>query len=167
MIRQSTTDKLTQCYNRRAYEQDARAYNKLPKDEDFAVFSMDVNGLKNVNDTLGHAAGDELLIGATKCMKQCFGKLGKVYRMGGDEFIAIVIADSDILKEMKEDLEKTFRKWSGEIVHSLTVSCGCATKKEFPNSTIAEMAKIADHRMYQEKEGYYEEIGCNRRKSES
>lgn len=167
LIRQSTTDKLTQCYNRRAYEQDARAYNKLPKDEDFAVFSMDVNGLKNVNDTLGHAAGDELLIGATKCMKQCFGKLGKVYRMGGDEFIAIVIADSDILKEMKEDLEKAFRKWSGEIVHSLTVSCGCVTKKEFPNSTIAEMAKIADHRMYQEKERYYEEIGCNRRKSES
>lgn len=166
LIRQSTIDKLTQCYNRRAYEKDAHEYNELPPDEDFALFSMDVNGLKNVNDTLGHVAGDELLLGAAKCMKQCFGKLGKVYRMGGDEFIAIVIADTDILKEMKEDLGKTFRKWSGKMVHRLTVSCGCVTKKEFPNSTIAEMAKIADNRMYEEKERYYEENGCNRRKND-
>ena len=49
---------------------------------------MDVNRLKIVNDSQGHAAGDELLQGAASCMKKCFDSCGKVYRTGGDEFIA-------------------------------------------------------------------------------
>ena len=163
LIRESITDKLTQCYNRRAYENDLHTYPDVPPEEDFVFVSIDVNGLKKVNDTLGHAAGDELLFGAAECMRRCLGNSGKVYRTGGDEFAAIIFANEDRLREMKADLEETVRNWSGEVVDSLSISCGYVTKKEFPNSTVSEMAKIADARMYEAKEQYYNERGGKRR----
>lgn len=163
LIRESITDKLTQCYNRRAYENDLHTYPDVPPEEDFVFVSIDVNGLKKVNDTLGHAAGDELLFGAAECMRRCLGNSGKVYRTGGDEFAAIIFANEDRLREMKADLEETVRNWSGEVVDSLSISCGYVTKKEFPNSTVSEMAKKADARMYEAKEQYYNERGGKRR----
>lgn len=164
LIRESITDKLTQCFNRRAYENDLRLYPDTPQEEDFVFISMDVNGLKNVNDSLGHAAGDELLLGASECMKRCFGSSGKVYRMGGDEFVAMIFANEDRLAEMKADFEETVRNWSGEAADSLSVSCGYVAKREFPTSTVAQMAKIADARMYEAKELYYREHKDRRRK---
>lgn len=163
LIRESITDKLTQCYNRRAYENDLQVHPDIPLEEDFVFVSMDVNGLKTVNDTLGHAAGDELLSGAAECMRRCLGNSGRVYRMGGDEFAAIIYANEDRLKEMKADLEETIDSWSGELVNKISVSCGYVTKKEFPDMTVAEMAKIADDRMYEAKARYYEECGIKRR----
>ena len=47
---------------------------------------MDLNGLKAANDNIGHEAGDELIIGASKCMDNAFSGLGRTYRVGGDEF---------------------------------------------------------------------------------
>lgn len=61
----SNRDELTGCFNRRAYEEDIA---NLSRDEEFIYASMDVNGLKVINDSLGHAAGDELLCGAASCM---------------------------------------------------------------------------------------------------
>ena len=52
-----------------------------PIPKDLVFVSIDVNGLKKVNDSMGHQAGDELLIGAAACMKKCFGRWGKVYRI--------------------------------------------------------------------------------------
>ncbi|MBR5705734.1 MAG: diguanylate cyclase, partial [Deltaproteobacteria bacterium] len=57
--------------------------------EDLAVFSIDVNGLKTVNDSLGHDAGDELIRGAADCISAAFGQTGKCYRTGGDEFVVL------------------------------------------------------------------------------
>ena len=58
--------------------------------DDFVFVSLDVNGLKTINDTQGHAAGDELIKAAASCMKKCIGSYGRVYRTGGDEFIALI-----------------------------------------------------------------------------
>lgn len=52
-----------------------------------------MNGLKTVNDTKGHAAGDELIKGAADCLALSVGNKGKVYRTGGDEFMAVVHSD--------------------------------------------------------------------------
>ena len=77
LIETSNTDELTGCLNRRAYEKDIRG---LRPSTEFVYVSMDVNGLKIVNDSLGHAAGDELLRGASYCIRKSFDDYGKVYR---------------------------------------------------------------------------------------
>lgn len=158
LIRESTTDQLTRCYNRRAYEKDLDSCPEVPDDEDFVFVSIDVNGLKTVNDSLGHAAGDELLCGAAECMKRCFGGRGKVYRMGGDEFVAIIFASADKLDRIKADFDSAVCGWSGKIVKSLSVSCGYVTKREFPEYTVTEIARLADERMYSAKAEYYERL---------
>ncbi|MGN0597905.1 MAG: GGDEF domain-containing protein [Ruminiclostridium sp.] len=155
LIRESTTDKLTRCFNRRAYEHDMHNIAGVPDDKSLVFVSIDVNGLKTVNDTFGHAGGDELLCGAAKCMRRCFGEWGKVYRTGGDEFAVILSADSQRLEEIKESFDKAVESWSGKTVKSLSVSCGYVTAEEFPNCTVAEMEKIADERMYAVKAEYY------------
>lgn len=163
LMRESNTDELTQCYNRRAYEDDVRLYPDIPPEEDFVFVSLDVNGLKVVNDSLGHAAGDELLVGASECMKRCFGTSGKVYRTGGDEFVAMIFANEDRLEEIKEDFEETMNAWTGKTVDSLSISSGYVAKREFPTTTVVEMAKIADERMYEKKTKHYAEKGIDRK----
>ncbi len=161
MFARSTTDQLTEVHNRRAYEEDIP---QLPSDSQNMVYvSIDVNGLKMVNDTLGHAAGDELLLGAAGCMKQCFGPYGKIYRTGGDEFAVIMYASDSELKEIEEDFTDAVDEWKGSYVDSLAVSCGYVQKKEFPEASVAEIAKIADDRMYKAKAAFYQKKGLDRR----
>lgn len=163
LVKQSNTDELTGCLNRRAYEEDVRFYmENLPEDQ-FVYISMDVNGLKVTNDTMGHAAGDELLQGAAKCILQCFGSYGKVYRTGGDEFVALIFTNQERLAEIKMDFEDITTHWSGELIKELSVSTGYVTKAEFPDSDVRQIAVIADQRMYENKEYYYQNKGINRR----
>ncbi|MGN1090683.1 MAG: GGDEF domain-containing protein, partial [Huintestinicola sp.] len=161
LILESTTDKLTHCFNRRAYENDLHNYPDVPIDEDFVFVSIDVNGLKRVNDTMGHSAGDELLAGAARCMKHCFGRWGKVYRTGGDEFVIILSADSNRLEGIKEAFDEAVNSWSGKIVKSFSVSCGYVMKKEYPHLTVAQLAEIADDRMYKAKAEHYKKMGVS------
>lgn len=156
----SNTDKLTGCFNRRAYEDDIK---NIANDVDFIYISMDVNGLKIINDSIGHGAGDELLTGAASCMKQCFAPYGKVYRIGGDEFVAILFKDLDQFATIKEQFDKMILRWSGERLDTISVSCGCVLSKERQWVSMKEVANIADVRMYEEKAMYYKKNGIDRR----
>lgn len=127
LIRTSYTDELTKCFNRRAYIDDVK---EMQDDSVYVYVSMDVNGLKPVNDTLGHAAGDELLQGAAECMKQCFGSYGKVYRMGGDEFTAIIFVNARRLKRVQEEFADIVGRWSGQLVKFISISCGYVASDE-------------------------------------
>lgn len=151
LIYTSNTDELTGCYNRRAYENDIK---KMSEQSEFVYMAMDVNGLKRVNDTLGHAAGDELLQGAAACMEQCFDKFGKIYRIGGDEFIAILSVSEEQFQAIRQDFEQTEAGWSGKQVESLTVSYGYVASKEKEWKSMEEIAKVADDRMYESKTRY-------------
>lgn len=163
LVRDSTVDELTQCFNRKAYEDDIKIYNGDNVEDDLIYISADVNGLKVINDTIGHAAGDELIKGAAQCMKKCFGSYGKVYRTGGDEFIAIIFADGERLKEIESDIDYTVNSWCGNYVDSLTISFGYAAWAESPEKNIHELAKIADKRMYEAKALHYQRKGVDRR----
>ena len=87
----SNTDELTRCFNRHAYEE---RINNLDLREEWIYISMDLNNLKHTNDSLGHAAGDELICAAADCMRENFGKYGNVYRIGGDEFVVIITGNT-------------------------------------------------------------------------
>lgn len=156
-------DSYTGLYNRCCYEEDFKKYNKDHTKKDMVYVSMDINGLKDINDSLGHDAGDELIRNAAFCMSSCFGKYGKVYRIGGDEFAAILFLDSEKLKEIMDDFEETVSECSGQLVEHMYISCGYVTKNEFPGISFTEMAKTADKRMYEKKELFYAKMGIDRR----
>lgn len=163
LIRKAQTDELTGLFNRRAYEEDLDAHGSLSTIDDFVYISMDVNGLKVVNDTKGHMAGDELIIGACECMKKSLRAYGKLYRIGGDEFVAILSVSDDKIKDVLDDFNKTIENWSGTLVDSLSISYGYISKKEKPEMTVRQLGSIAEQRMYEDKDAYYKKFGFDRR----
>ena len=160
----SMIDHPTGLYNKRAFGQAMTNLSKSGLDADFVYATVDVNGLKTVNDNLGHDAGDELIKGAADCLKKCFGKQGSVYRVGGDEFAVLMYASEEQLEALKAELERTVAAWSGATVSSLAVSCGYASAREFPDMGPTELGKISDERMYEDKRQYYERTGFDRRR---
>jgi diguanylate cyclase (GGDEF)-like protein len=163
LIFKSNSDEMTGLNNRRAYEADLKEYMHKIVPDDLVFVSMDINELKIVNDSIGHEAGDEIILAAAKCMKKCFGVIGKVYRIGGDEFVAIINADEGSLENIKEAFANNVAKWSGKLVDHLSVSCGYVTKKDLPEGSLHDMSLLADKRMYEDKANYYRRKGFDRR----
>lgn len=160
----SNLDKLTGCYNRRAYEEKLKSIDGNDKMCSNLVYvAVDINGLKKANDNLGHEAGDELIKGAANCLINCFKDYGNVFRTGGDEFVAILCVDELSLEKCKDTLDRSVSKWKGELNISLSMSKGYAPHYEFPEMSIHELAKCADQRMYEDKRNFYIKSGQDRR----
>lgn len=159
----SHTDGLTGMYNRRAYEDDRLSSPRVPVEDDYVYVSADINGLKEINDTYGHASGDEMLKGAAACLSRCLGTYGRIYRTGGDEFVATIFANEEKLASIRWDIEQETLAWRGPGEKSLTIALGFASKREFPDTPVVELARIADERMYESKARWYKERGIDRR----
>ena len=87
-------DALSGARSRHAYMRAMEQFGDLTAlPEDLVAFTVDINGLKNVNDTVGHDAGDELIVGAARCLKAAIGEDGECYRTGGDEFVVLAHMD--------------------------------------------------------------------------
>ena len=156
----SNTDELTKCYNRHAYETDMHA---LDLNQEWIYLSLDLNGLKHANDTLGHAAGDELIKAAADCMKEVFYKYGKVYRVGGDEFVVLLDKHVNDFNTLIQSFETKVDNWHGELVTSMGISYGVVFSKEQTWQSVEDVSKIADDRMYKSKWLYYQKNGIDRR----
>lgn len=161
----SLRDQDTQLLNRRAFEEEKARLSMAPLDENYVYVTVDINGLKTTNDTLGHAAGDELILGTANCLRKCFGQYGKIYRIGGDEFAAMLQISPAQLAELREELEKMVQAWSGEKIKQLSISCGYASTREFPSENFAQLSRISDERMYEAKAEYYRRNGIDRRRT--
>lgn len=162
LILMSNTDQLTHLYNRNAYETYLKEVEAEGVPDDLIYVSCDLNGLKIVNDTLGHDAGDELIIQMAECLTESFASYGKVYRIGGDEFIIILQATLEEYKEMLAKLKKLQTNWHGSFADELSSSIGMVSAKEVVGGSIVDMHKIADERMYECKREYYQLKGINR-----
>ena len=157
----SNTDALTGCLNRHAYETDI---NKLDLKKEWIYISLDLNSLKHINDTYGHDVGDEMICAAAACMTASFGEFGKVYRIGGDEFVVIVTQKPDELDAMTKHFDSSVAEWRGKIVNSMTISYGCVRSLEEDWEFVYDIAKEADRRMYASKARYYSDSDIDRRK---
>ena len=158
LFRLSNTDQLTGGANRMAY---GTAISKLSEGEmadNLVYISADINGLKQTNDTLGHLAGDELISGASECLKNALSEYGEVYRIGGDEFAALIHADPDSLGGIIDKLHTLSANWKGKNVEKLSLSVGYATCREFPDEPVETLIKISDQRMYEEKRTFYQSV---------
>ncbi|MBO7703678.1 MAG: GGDEF domain-containing protein [Solobacterium sp.] len=163
LTKASFRDQSTGLFNRRAFEEAKASMMNKPVSENLVYLIADVNGLKTANDTLGHSAGDELIQGAADCLKEVFGNYGKIFRIGGDEFAAILSVPEEELPALKERFEAKVSEWSGNENKELAVSCGYVSGKEFPSENMSELSRIADERMYEAKEEYYRSSGKARR----
>lgn len=147
-------DPLTGVFSRFAYNDMMESYNNQAP-EDFVAFLIDINGLKVVNDTLGHEAGDELICGAADCIMKAVGNKGRTFRIGGDEFVVFGTMKKEQADETLLEMNRIITSWSGEKVKSLSVSAGYALASEFTGYSIEDLTKEADKAMYEQKKEFY------------
>lgn len=156
----SNTDELTKCLNRRAYEADIQ---KLDLNSEWVYISLDLNGLKQTNDKMGHSAGDELICAASSCMKFAFASYGKIYRIGGDEFVVLIQESVSNIDSILQVFDTTIHDWQGKYSNSMSVSYGIVQSSEQDFDSILSVSKLADERMYKNKTNYYKISGNDRR----
>ena len=145
------SDKLTGIKNSTAYLQEV-AYLKndiAQKKADFAVFVIDANGLKFVNDNYGHELGNELIIKVTQMIEEVFGA-DNVYRIGGDEF-AVLLPDAteELCKNYCRVFEEVVEHQKGKIWASASIGYAVYDKKI--DSTYESVFNRADEDMYDKK----------------
>ena len=145
ILQQTEKDSLTGLLNRQAFyasiENDAKSIN--------ALVSIDMNGLKAINDNEGHAAGDKALATIALCFLQASTSKQSVYRIGGDEFVIMCRRSSEndvkaLIDRIRKNVSKT--KYNCAIGYSYD-----------PNGTdsIDAMLKESDEKMYADKSAFY------------
>ncbi len=145
-----THDVLTGLYNRAFFEEER---DRLDAGRRFPVSVIigDLDRLKEVNDTYGHAAGDELLRRAAEVLKASFRAEDVVARLGGDEF-GILLAETDeaaALRSIERIQRLTELNNSFYTGPQLQISLGAATTRQ--GMSLVEAQRVADDRMYQSK----------------
>lgn len=160
----SVKDELTGLFNRRGYDSDCDSIRKNNTLSEYTIIMMDLNGLKAANDTIGHEAGDELIIGAAKCMSNAFSDLGNAYRVGGDEFVALLKGPKEDIEAAVASFEYLTESFKGELISELTISKGIVVCSEHMDLSFEEMKAMADKLMYADKDEYYRRTGKNRRR---
>lgn len=155
-------DGLTKLLNRRAYEEELEKLERSVPNNLICV-SMDLTGLKRVNDNFGHAAGDELISEAGRLITETFGKYGKIFRTGGDEYYGLLQADISDYEAAKKQLDELCDSWEGTYSSSIKIAVGAASLKDVDGKDVLELCKYADQCMYQAKSEWYKASGMNRR----
>ena len=97
-------DALTKVLNRHCFYRDAEKY----KDRLVAVLSVDLNNLKKINDTKGHAAGDEAIFTTAECIRKNLVKGCYLYRTGGDEFMVLCYKAAVTVEQLYEMMQKIY-----------------------------------------------------------
>lgn len=149
MAHLSYCDQLTGLYNRRYFEAKLKEIN-IESNLPITLIMADINGLKLVNDSFGHALGDELLIKAAEVLKRGCRSSDIVSRLGGDEFVAILINTNSLQAEriIKRINSIASKEKIGAI--DISISFGYETKKNM-SENILDVLKNAEDYMYRHK----------------
>ncbi|RKM55950.1 GGDEF domain-containing protein [Butyrivibrio sp. CB08] len=132
---------------------------------DYCIISIDLNGLKIVNDDFGHPSGDRYIKDFAKVLTTTFSEEGLCARIGGDEFL-VIISDS-----VGKDIDALIGRMTSalNVMNALyteyhrSVATGYAYKHELPGASSHEVYLLADERMYAVKRRMHEELGIHNR----
>lgn len=128
----------------------------------YQLLMFDVNGLKRANDTMGHEAGDKLISAVGHGLKDAVGSDGKVFRVGGDEFMVIIL--SEVEEKGREIIKRTddiFKRKSSELGLEISAASGMTIRSA--GEDIRDARNRADEAMYACKQVYYQQHGNDRR----
>lgn len=148
------SDGLTSLGNRTAYleQLDVYAQSNLPA---LGIVFLDINNLKIINDSKGHEMGDELIKEASVIIRESFGKYGKSYRIGGDEFC--VLLEGGDLQSVYEKALRRFHELIADANRNhpfhleIHIAHGFSICRELTNEKIEEAVHLADRAMYENK----------------
>ena len=149
-------DMLTQLYNRAGFYYEARTILELLKLQNSKIFVLfsDADGLKKVNDTLGHEAGDLLIKEMAACFKENLTSDMLAMRYGGDEFVVFGSYEEEIeieclLNGIQASIER--RNTSGNFPFKLSTSIGVTKYKAVDVGELSDVIELADIKMYEQK----------------
>ena len=150
----SYVDSLTYAQNRNHFNEYIEQ-NRNKELHSLGVIYLDLNGLKEINDKMGHIAGDTLIISASYALQEIF--LDNSYRVGGDEFVVI---EQDVSELLFFDQYAKLLKRMKEL--EISVATGCVWKETCSN--LSETLQEADQKMYEDKKRYYSLAENDRRR---
>ena len=153
----SITDELTGLFNRRGFFTLGEQHIKLANRQKTKVFMLyvDLDGLKGINDTLGHKAGDLALVLMADCLKKSFRDSDAVARIGGDEFVVFPVETAgenigSIISRFQESLKICNVETNRE--YGLSASVGVACYDPANPCSLDDLLIDADRNMYERKE---------------
>jgi len=154
LVRAAITDPLTGCHNRRFLEQVSD--RELQRHERFnlpmSLLFIDINRFKAINDSLGHEAGDHVLIYVARFLKRHIREADYVFRWGGDEFLVLITCTADEAQRKAAQLKAAFdaAPEAIDLPPGIGLSVGWT---EVPSGTtdLTPIVREADERMYQDK----------------
>ena len=147
-------DALTGLFNRGTFYSDEQRFGK----EVTGIIHIDVNGLKALNDNIGHEEGDNAIVTLAGIMKNNINRSMYPYRIGGDEFVILCVNEEEeiikkVIQKMRDELSKT--PYSASFGHGMRNS---------KDDTIEQILKSAEQEMYIDKEKYYKNNNIDRRR---
>lgn len=164
IITQSFIDVLANTWNRNCFEHDLEHYitERISSGSKMTFIMGDINGLKQVNDTLGHQEGDSLIRKTADIIRRNMASSYKVYRIGGDEFV-IIYFNTDI-SVVEKEINGVQTDCSGiTFEQNLPVGISIGYAELTDGKTISDTATQAEKMLYENKRKYYDESGRSRR----
>jgi diguanylate cyclase (GGDEF)-like protein len=154
-------NELTGLYNRRGFVTIAEEQMKLARrmGHDVALAFVDLDGMKAINDNLGHEAGDQALVATASILKSTFRASDVIARLGGDEFIILAIgADKGATDRLLKRLQKVLIHYNGRASSSLPLSLSVGFAYYNPTTSaptsIEQLIALADQEMYADKQSH-------------
>ncbi len=153
----STTDDLTGLLNRRGFfalaQQQIKIANRSRRG--ILLFYGDLDGLKSINDTLGHRVGDQALVEAAALLREVFRESDIIARLGGDEFAVLMMEDAAALDDVaiRERLDRAVRSRNAQVARTYQLSLSIGVQRYDPEHPVSldRFLSTADGLMYEEK----------------
>jgi diguanylate cyclase (GGDEF)-like protein len=150
LLEQVQTDPLTGLANRGRMQVDLeRRCAEAKAEQPTSLLFLDLNGFKHYNDTLGHPAGDQLLIALGAALSDSIGEDGVAYRVGGDEFCVLLTCAEDRFYEVTRKAATALRAQGKGFAVSAAWGAAAIPREA---TTPSEALQLADVRMYAQKE---------------
>jgi len=144
------TDAVTGLYNRNYWEQIISEVTLHPRTQNFSLILIDVDNLKEINDTYGHTAGDKVIEIVGQAIKKCIRKEDAGLRYGGDEFIILLFnQDKKAAYRVIERIRREINKLAAGQGMNIQISAGAAYYDCLQN--MGDIIKMADRDLYKEK----------------